>query len=95
MIDKMANSACYFAIGNYTLPKTILNKKGEYTESEKENIKKANINGAAIIKYNGEYLIVAGGGGGNSEPEINNDKEKVINRGGKCIKTSSIKMGKW
>ena len=51
MIDKMANSACYFAIGNYTLPKTILNKKGEYTESEKENIKKANINGAAIIKY--------------------------------------------
>ena len=40
--------------------------------------------GAAIIKYNGEYLIVAGGGGGNSEPEINNGKEKVINRGGNC-----------
>ena len=51
MIDKMANASCYFAIGNYTLSKTLLNKKGEYTEAEKENIKMANINGSAIIKY--------------------------------------------
>ena len=51
MIEKIANSACYYAIGNYTLSKTILAKKGEYSEVEKESIKKANLNGAAIIKY--------------------------------------------
>jgi len=51
MIDKIATSAGYYAIGNYTLAKSILEKKGEYTEAEKENIKLANINGAAIIKY--------------------------------------------
>lgn len=28
MIDKIANSACYFAIGNYTLPKSLLYKRG-------------------------------------------------------------------
>ena len=49
--------------------------------------------GAAIIKYNGEYLIVAGGGGGNSEPEINNGKEKVINRGGNCGEDGEGKLG--
>ena len=49
--------------------------------------------GAAIIKYNGEYLIVAGGGGGNSEPEIINGKEKVINRGGNCGKDGEGKLG--
>lgn len=51
MIEKIANSACYYAIGNYTLSKTILAKKGEYSEVEKESIKKAILNGAAIIKY--------------------------------------------
>ncbi len=47
--------------------------------------------GAAIIKYNGEYLIVAGGGGGNSEPEI--DSKKVINRGGNCGEDGEGKLG--
>ncbi len=51
MIDKIASSACYYAVGNYTLSRTILNKKGEYTDSEKENIRMATINGAGIIKY--------------------------------------------
>ena len=51
MIEKISNSASYYAIGNYTLSKALLDKKGEYTDSEKESIKKANINGAAIIKY--------------------------------------------
>ena len=51
MIDKMANSAMYYSIGNYTLPKSILFKKGEYTDAEKESIKNANINGSAIVKY--------------------------------------------
>ena len=51
MIDKIAKSAGYYAIGNYTLSKSILAKKGEYSESEKESIKNANLNGAAIIKY--------------------------------------------
>ena len=51
MIDKIANSAMYYSIGNYTLPKSILFKKGEYTDAEKESIKNANINGSAIVKY--------------------------------------------
>ena len=51
MIDKISNSAGYYAIGNYTLARSILEKKGEYTEAEKENLKLANTNGAAIIKY--------------------------------------------
>lgn len=51
IIDKMVNSVAYYGIGNYTLPKTFLDKKGEYTDVEKENLKQANINGAAIIKY--------------------------------------------
>ena len=51
MIEKIANSTTYFAIGNYTLPKTILYKKGEYTPAEKEMIKNSNINGSAIVKY--------------------------------------------
>ncbi len=49
--------------------------------------------GAAIIMHNGEYLIVAGGGGGNSESEIINGKEKVINRGGNCGKDGEGKLG--
>ena len=51
MIDKIANSASYYAIGNYTLPKSVLYKKGVYTEEERSIIKMANINGASIIKY--------------------------------------------
>ena len=51
LIEKIANSTAYFAIGNYTLPKTILYKKGEYTTTEKEIIKNANINGSSIVKY--------------------------------------------
>ena len=51
MIDKIANSSIYYSIGNYTLPKTILYKKGLYTEDERKIIKLANTNGASIIKY--------------------------------------------
>ncbi len=51
MIEKLATSSMYYSIGNYTLPKSIIYKKGEYTESEKEKIKHANINGGAIVKY--------------------------------------------
>lgn len=51
IIEKISNSAAYFAIGNYTLPKSILYKRGEYTPAEKEIIKNANINGSSIVKY--------------------------------------------
>ena len=51
MIDKLVNSIVYYRIGNYTLPRSILEKNGEYTEAEKITLKQANINGAAIIKY--------------------------------------------
>lgn len=51
MIDKIANSACYFAIGNYTLPKSLLYKRGGYTEEERSIKKMGTLNGASIIKY--------------------------------------------
>lgn len=51
MIDKMAQAVGYYGIGNYTLPKSILYKRGMYTEEERSLIKMANINGANIIKY--------------------------------------------
>lgn len=51
MIDKIANSACYFAIGNYTLPKSLLYKRGIYTEEERSIKKMGTLNGASIIKY--------------------------------------------
>lgn len=51
MIDKMAASSVYYGIGNYVLPKSILSKKGQYTEDELSILKSANSNGAWIIKY--------------------------------------------
>ena len=51
MVERMANSSMYYSIGNYTLPKSILLKKGEYNEQEKESIKYANVNGSAMVKY--------------------------------------------
>lgn len=51
IIEKIANSTSYFAIGNYTLPNTILYKKSQYTPEEQEMIKNANINGSSIVKY--------------------------------------------
>ena len=51
MIDKIANSSIYYAIGNWTLPKSLLYKKGIYTEEERSIINMANINGANIVKY--------------------------------------------
>ena len=51
MIDKLAASAMYYSIGNYTLPKTLLYKKEAFTEQEKQLIKKASINGATIVEH--------------------------------------------
>ena len=51
MIDKMAASVVYYGIGNYVLPKSLLSKKGQYTDEEKNIIKSANSNGAWIVKY--------------------------------------------
>lgn len=51
MIDKIANSSVYYALGNYTLPKTLLCKKSMFTEEERSIIKMANLNGASIVKY--------------------------------------------
>ena len=51
IIDKIAESAGYYGIGNYTLPKSVLYKRGVYSEEERSLIKMANINGANIIKY--------------------------------------------
>ena len=51
MIDKMSISSMYYGIGNYTLPRSLLLKKGEYTDQEKESIKYANVNGSAMVKY--------------------------------------------
>lgn len=51
MIDKIANSASYFAIGSYTLPKSLLCKRGLYTEEERSIVKMGPLNGASIVKY--------------------------------------------
>ena len=51
MIDKIANSSVYYAIGNYTMPKSLMYKKGLFTEEERSIMKMSNVNGANIIKY--------------------------------------------
>ena len=51
MVDKIANSSVYYALGNWTVPKTLLYKKSLYTEEERSIMNMANINGANIIKY--------------------------------------------
>ena len=51
IIDKIAESAGYYGIGNYTLPKSVLYKRGMYSEEERSLIKMAHINGASIIKH--------------------------------------------
>jgi len=51
MIDKIANSSVYYAIGNWTLPKSLLYKKGLYNEEERSIMNMSNINGANIVKY--------------------------------------------
>lgn len=51
MIDKIANSSVYYAIGNWTLPKSLMYKKGMYTEEERSIMNMGNINGANIVKY--------------------------------------------
>lgn len=51
MIDKIANSSVYYAIGNYTMPKSLMYKKGVFSEDERSIMKMSNVNGANIIKY--------------------------------------------
>lgn len=51
MINKIANSSVYYAIGNWTMPKSLLYKKGLYTEEERSIMNMANLNGASIVKY--------------------------------------------
>ena len=51
MIDKLTNSIVYYGVGKYTLPRSILLKKGVYTEEEVNILKSANIDGAAIVKH--------------------------------------------
>ena len=51
MINKIAESSIYYAIGNWTMPKTLLYKKGLYSEEERSILNMANFNGANIIKY--------------------------------------------
>lgn len=51
MIDKIANSSVYYAIGNYTMPKSLMYKKGLFTEEERSIMKMSNVNGANIVKY--------------------------------------------
>lgn len=51
MIDRIANSSVYYAIGNWTLPKSLLYKKGMYTEEERSIMNMGNINGSNIVKY--------------------------------------------
>ncbi len=51
LIDKMAESATYYALGNYIMPKSLLQKRTAYTEEEKNLIKNSNIIGSSMVKY--------------------------------------------
>jgi len=51
LVNKIANSATYYAIGNWTLPKTLLYKKTLFNEDERSIINMSNLNGANIVKY--------------------------------------------
>lgn len=51
MIDKLTNSVVYYGVGDYTLPKSLLMKKGVYTDDEKNILKLANVNGSSMVKY--------------------------------------------
>ena len=51
MVNKLSNSVMYYAIGNWTLPKTLLYKKTLFTEEERSIINMSNLNGANIVKY--------------------------------------------
>jgi putative two-component system response regulator len=51
MIDKIANSSVYYSIGNWTMPRSLVYKRGLFTDEERNVMNMANINGANIIKY--------------------------------------------
>lgn len=51
MINRIADASVYYAIGNWTMPKSLLYKKGLYTEEERSIMNMANLNGASIVKY--------------------------------------------
>ncbi len=49
-IDKIVSASSYYALANYILPKTLLNKKIIQTDEEKMIVKRTIINSAMIIK---------------------------------------------
>ena len=50
-IDKIAESATYFSIGNYIMPKSLLAKRSAYTEEEKNILKNSSVVGSSMVKY--------------------------------------------
>ena len=51
LVDKMAESAIYFSIGNYIMPKSLLTKRTGYTEEEKKILSNSNVIGSSMVKY--------------------------------------------
>ncbi len=51
LVDKMAESAVYFSIGNYIMPKSLLTKRTGYTEEEKKILRNSNVVGSSMVKY--------------------------------------------
>jgi len=51
LVNKIANSSVYYAIGNWTLPRTLLYKKTMFNEEERSIMNMSNLNGANIVKY--------------------------------------------
>ena len=51
LIDKMAESAVYYSIGNYVMPRSLFQKKTAYTEDEKKLLKTSNVIGSLMVKY--------------------------------------------
>ena len=51
LIDKIAESAIYYSIGNYVMPRTLLQKRTAYTDDEKKLLMTSNIIGSTMVKY--------------------------------------------
>ena len=50
-IDKMADASMYYDVGFYSIPRSILGKKGSFTEDELNQIKKYPNFGSKMLNY--------------------------------------------
>lgn len=56
-IEKMADSSMYYDIGFYSIPRSILSKKIDFTKEELEKIKNYPVFGSKMLKYVLNYIM--------------------------------------